>query len=250
MPRGQLTIQTGLPAQYGQPFVPGRPQSPPIDTAGERSRSPLIDAFPVMATITAGFNVIPIQAAFTAAAGQSAWFPLIDFDPYAVLGQQVALVGFETELMSTNNNDQGVLPVTLYGIAQANQAAWGDHFGNKAAIVVGQNLPITSEDQAAAWTAANCPLPTLNDTITSDAIRFFDARAFPPGSCRDAIPFKDPRYKPYWPGVFRIGQGERLQAALVIDGAQAQAGASLNVVGFGLVKLSLGLTNNPQSFAP
>lgn len=222
---------------------PGR--APELDRDADKTRSSLINLFPETDSITAGFNIIPIPAGFTVPAGQSAWFNLIDFVPSDVLGQEVYVFGMDVEYLSTNNNDGGAL-VDAYGVALANQAAWGDHFGTKAAIVLGQHLPLSPTSQT--WSTGACQLPTLNDTITDDVVRYWQVRTFPPGSMRDAIAFKEKLWKPISPHVKRVGFGEHIQVGLVIDGAQAQAGANKSIVGFAMVQVSIGLTRNPSSF--
>lgn len=217
------------------------------EDARRATRSVLTDIFPETQTIQGGFDNIAIPGGFSVPAGSSAWFPLVNFAPDV----ELSVFAVSAQLESTNNSDQGALPDPV------TQSAWGSHTGRKAAIVVGYNLPIVGEpgvpagDPAAAqWSTSPCLVPSLiSSTIAvRQTLAYFWVTGFPPGSQRDAIPFRDTYSQSFVPYVMRIPFGQRLQAALVIDGAQAQAGAGLNVVGFGLVRIALGLTHNISAY--
>lgn len=217
----------GLRRGY-RPRAPARSSSP-----GERTRSPFTDIFPVKKTLTGGFDTIPIPAGFTVPTGEAAWYPLIDVVPYDIFGMEIGLFGVTVEFISTNNADAN--PVGL------GEAAWGTKRGTKAAIVVGTGL--APWDLATpAWIANSSFLPGVNKTLVTDDEHYLFSTGFPPGSYNDAIPFKYTTSKQWQPYVARFQDGVRLQAALVIDGAQAQAGAGDDVIGYAQVQLDLGMT--------
>ncbi len=211
---------------------------PPADELAGRTTTPLTGLFPECRTITGGFRQIDIPSGITAAAGTSAWYPLVNMRPTDVYGGDgVVLFGVDIEFASTDNADAAAV--------DAGHTDWGSAKGMGAAIVVGSNLPIAN----GAWTIAPCNVPGAQDSgtialVEANQTAYYFAATFPMGSWNDAIPFKSRLTKSWAPYGFRIKLESELQVALVIDGPQIETGSTntTDVYGLANVQLNIGLT--------
>lgn len=222
------------------PNQPIGQRPPPAAARGREAASDLLNElaskFPMCDTIVGGFTQLTIPT-LNVPTGQSAWYSLINFNPQAELGQEVVLFGGYCEQLSTN-------PTPTTGVTEA---AWGDEYGNGAAIVVGEDLPCA---EAGNWNFAPCPVAGVDTvlSVSNSRGRVLWSRGFPPG-----------KYTVGWnrralnmavvPFVKRIVTGRRLCAALVLNRAQANSGATKALLGLVHVELYYGFTKNTVSLA-
>ncbi|MCK4872616.1 MAG: hypothetical protein KAS72_07815 [Phycisphaerales bacterium] len=208
------------------------PPAAPSPRSFAQTASILSGLLPEIRTVVGGFDVITIAVGgeLTVPAGSSAWYGLIDVDPYDEgWGQEVGLMGLTIDQLSTDS------------VPGVGTIAWGTTKGHAAAIVIGTRLPCDLH----AWTAAPCPLPGI-ETATDPPdprSRYWFSSPFPPGRYDDTVPYPRTMVRNFGPHQFRLLRGMHLQAALVIRSSQIN-GLNGTVAGHVLVQLHAGLTRH------
>jgi hypothetical protein len=221
--------------------IAGRPPDP-APQGREAARgflNDLVAKFPLAGTIPASFTSIAIPAGIAATIGaNSAWYSLVNFNPLARLNQDITIFGIWMDALSCD-----VSPAT-----PASQAAWGDVNGLGAAIVIGgRELPVGGEG---VWTGGPCPIAGVESAVASVTGsvgwgRKMFSRTFPTGKLTVGTN-KRGLNGSIVPFVRRIPRGESLTAALVLNNAQAVAGAGLTLNGYVDLEIYFGYTKNLQ----
>lgn len=198
----------------------------------KEKRSPIIDALVPGAFVDAFFDGLTIPASSgEVAAGSAAWFGLRSID---ITNQtEIIVAGADFEMVSTDYQS-------------ASNVQWGDKFGNRAALVIGINLPI----EEGQWKGAPCLIPSLVDANGNHGSRYLYWQTFPPGDYAAATPFKVYPKKHFGFLVQRVPYGRTLDMAFVMHrdefNAAESAGGTIN--GYGNVKVHVGDTQHSTSF--
>lgn len=192
--------------------VPGAPAAASDqerrDRARTRDRSPLVDML-LPAVDRHGYMAeLDIPAEFAAAAGLSAWYPLLSVKAESE-GQELSLNGCKIE----------ALPADVDGTTGFDP--WGTQAGSGAAIIVGRNLPI----KTGQWTAAPCYFPAMETVAPglrtpTPPPEYIEAWSLPPGKFTDATPSVLYAVRDYGPRGIRVPRSARVDVALVIRGGQ------------------------------
>lgn len=227
------------------PATPGNTQTDAAGAPAERgwARSELIDRFPgVDFGGPFGFTKITV-ANPTIAAGSSAWFKFASVRIPQDLGQLVGLVGFDIQLLPTDNAGQGD-----EGDGGLTALTWGTGRGHGAAVVIGANLP------GAYQTWSNGPANILGVETSGQGIlsgrlgnRYIATLTFPPGKLNDTIPaklYKERSFKPY---IYRFSPSDTCDIALVVRRTLI-TGLTKTLFGGCVVTLDFGLTRDRASF--
>lgn len=209
-------------------------------TGASRNRTPLVELLPQYITRRAWFTEIATAGGPTIATGHSAWYGLRRIDVAGAIGEDLGLFGTRFEMLPCNTNGAVAASAGTAG-------SWGDAKGNKAAIVVGKNLPITLN----AWSSAKAFIPGVEWATAGTAgllvedqegPEILGSRGFPPGTLNDTAPQRhvDPIVSAPWVSPFR--ESDFLDVALVVNKAQfdTMKGSSHIVVGFAHMTLFLG----------
>jgi len=213
------------------------------DSGRRWARSDLIDRFPGLDFKGPfGFTQIGVVNP-TIAAGGSAWYKFASIRVPGDTGQQVGLIGWDLQLLPTDNAGQGD-----EGDAGATALTWGTARGHGAAIVIGANLPgdyqTWSNGPANILGVETSGLGVLSSRL---APSYAACITFPPGKLNDTIPsklYKERSYKPY---IYRLGQGDTLDAALVVRRASI-TGLTKTLFGECVLTLDVGLTRDRRAF--
>ncbi len=218
----------------------------PSGTGKEAARayfSELASKFPMSQMIAAEWSQLTVPISPVPAAGQWLWRNMIDFDPYATLGQDIVVFGMWIDMLSTN-------PTPTNG---ATQLAWGTDTGLGAAIVIGDKQLPGSGDGAGTWTVGVAPIVGIDSSVTeitnSQDRRFF-ARTYPTGKLTTGTN-KRGLNGAIVPFVRRITQGNRLRCAWALNRADVVAvgAAGKTIDGYTSVEIYYGLTKNPVDIA-
>lgn len=170
---------------------------------------PLVMQFPELAVLRFGFRSIPL-AAPSIAAGASAWYGIKSWRIPDDIGQQMFLNGVRIELGACNPTPAADADYTTVG----NVAAWGTINGTGAAIVVGINTGASE----GTWTSGPSNIPFVETTANGlsggpDGMMVFH---FPPGKQEDSPQPAVFRTNTTTPLAIPLGQGMRLDVALVL----------------------------------
>lgn len=195
------------PAQAARPDVGARASQ----------RQPLIDELPEIDVISYGFSRLLIPRNFTVAADQCAWITLGRIRPKP--GQELYVNSIEITQVSADTA----------GAYAVDAVAWGDVAGQRAAIVIGQNLPIQEPD-AETWDTrlnalpfnypgftANTATPTpATPGVYADQGSYLWVRDWCIGSYTAAQPFKWSVPKHFGAFGRRISDSDSVDVALVL----------------------------------
>lgn len=216
-------IEPGAPGPDARTLEIEAPFSPALDRVRAENeervrdqRSPLADLLPTFRVVRAWATRIAIPSGFTVPSGHSAWYGLASLRIPGDFGQDFALSAVRIEQAATDNAGGG-----------GEFVSWGDTMGSSAAVVVGTRLPI----QSGSWTTAVADVVGVETSgapilTTNHPRELIVEQSFPPGGYADATPNKWTIVQEFGAFVYRLTSGDALDVALVLNGAQAQAGAN------------------------
>lgn len=225
-----------------QPFS-SRPGLPPVEEnprnrprsgrALHRSRSILLDLFPEAWQVSWGIQQLVIPAASPAVpAGMSAWYGIMDFDPVQFFGMEGAVAGAWWELLPTYHDD----PTNV---------KWGNKFGQGAALVIDENLPV----KLGEWTSGGCAVSHVSGNALAQNVGYTMAKSFPSGSYGDTVPVKYEGAQTLAGGIKRIPANKRVQLGFCLNRTQFNAanvaGGTIAIRATGYIVFWPAKINNP-----
>lgn len=194
-----------------------RPGLPPIEEdsgAGAAGGSPihktkslLLDLFPEAWCIHWGVQelVVPVGSTVVAA-GSSAFYGLLEVDPMAYFGCEGAIAGAYWEMLPCDH-------------AAAVGAAWGNKWGQSAAIVLDDAIP----SKLGEWTQGICNVPHVSGVALQQNVSYTTVKSFPSGALGDTVPVKFEGYQNFAGGVRRVHAGSLIKLAFALNRTQFNA---------------------------
>jgi hypothetical protein len=239
--------------------------APQLIPPTEKTISPLTDVFPQTRII----GMCGFQAMVWSPPGGSldpalpVWHKLLDIEPFRIIGGECAFVAADFSLASTDctvpaaHVDSHVWGGTIDGAAAVFATGAG------AAIVIGENLPVSSgETDPTRFTQAPCSLPGVsamnfgignNDQIFNNPQgNYFLYKFFPSGQFFSTGCQRAEARVPTSPYVYRYRAGRRIQVALVhnpqLTIGGGTSGTGTTIYGHAAIALVFGLVDNPVAY--
>ncbi|MEL6739224.1 MAG: hypothetical protein AAFP26_01060 [Planctomycetota bacterium] len=203
----------------------------------------LTDLYSRLRMVSGYASVVQIDPLLPAApaSGKPAWYGVQSIEIGEEIPEDVAVLAMRVTMLPTNPNANQFDPV----IPEANTAAWGDLYGLKAGVVVGVNLPI----EYGKWGYATSYVPGVGSLLSAQQTSpYLAGLTFPPGELGGASVEKHTVPIMFAPAAEPLARGDRLDVALLIDGAQAFASRGDFWTGLVQVDIHLADTVRPDEF--